>query len=226
MIPKIEIISLPDVINNIFTVPANKVIEIHDINVHNQTIASRSYFSSVIRASLLLPFRNAVAIAPGDKSTTMSANKKAILMDGDIIRIDQSVVPPGPPFSTASLHYTEWDVGEIPGVEPKSVFGTIVSDTFVTALSTSIAVPRLVIRDYLVQSLFLPQFVEARLHTSTIDNLVENLSIGADLVDTSITSRWVLEQKGATVMDWQHRARPSGIPAFKFLLSYIEHLNV
>lgn len=223
MIPKVTIFTLTGAGDfTILTVPVNKVIEIHEINVDNQDVINHNYTAKLQRAITPMNLRDQVAVGFGQVSPLTSANKKVIAMDGDLVIVGQNEVN-DTFLSTVSLHYTEWDVGEVPNIEPKSLIGLISNSFFQTALSTSVAIPRLVIRDYLVHnSTGQTAITRARLHTSAIDNEVEHFSLAPGLVHNGSTQRWVLEQNGATVMDWQH-LRTGVLGSIKFILSYIEH---
>jgi len=230
MIPKVDIIELPSIGDTtILTVPSGKVIEIHEINVHNLSDDPISYIAKITRSSTTCELRGVISIPSGLKSPRTFANKKSIAMDGDVIKINQNSDPLGPNDPTVSLHYTEWDIGEIPGIRLKSVINKTLSDIFTTIISTSVSIPRIVIRDFLVHNStdFSASPAKARLHTSSIDNLIEDISIpiSPNDVDGGSTQRWVLEQNGAVVMDWQQKTIGFG-NGFNYILSYIEHTDV
>lgn len=228
MIPKVETISLISGDNTILTVPSNKVIEIHEISVDNRDVASHTFVAKITRSAITINFANPVVLAGIAISILTSPNKKTIAMDGDVIKINQiggqDVAAP-----TASIHYTEWNVGEVSGVEPKSVIGTITSTGLTTIISTSASAPqRLVIRDFLIEVVDLvggSLTVIGALQTSAIVVAVERFITPFSEVSTNTVQRWVLEQKGATVMNWQ-QAKVGFLGTAKFILSYIEHSDL
>lgn len=226
MIPKVIIFQLSSGIGEdvILSIPVGKVIEIHEINVHNLDIITQTYIAKIRRIAVptpIIPLRAQVSVGSLLNSTLTSPNKKHIAMAGDEVRVAKGIATDT--FrQTVSLHYTEWDIGEIPGIELKSFLGTISSGSFVTVVSTSVSIPRIVIRDYLAHAIDTTPVITARLHTPTLDNEIERFTLVAGVPNANTTQRWVLEQEGATVMNFQHR-RVSTFPAADFLLSYIEH---
>lgn len=226
LIPKMAVLACAGASDTtILTVPAGKVVEIHAVNFHNRDTGSRTAFCKLTRSATVVNLSTTAATNAGLKRQ-MLAKKGLIAEAGDVIAVNVAGAV-GISQPTASIHYTEWDIGEIPGIELKSEVGSITSTSWTTIVSTSASVPRIVIRDFLAYNTGVTTAaVEARVIRNSVNNNVEDFNVTTSATNnvgrSVLSGRWVLERSGANDADWDQRIT-SGPASYNYLLSYAEH---